>query len=117
MIKCGICGAAYRRKHANAGSKYEKIVWICETYNTLGKSACASQQIPEDVLLEKTAAIGGLDNIAEILVPDRFRLTFILKDGARHETEWRHRSRSESWTDEMKQQAAERAKKGGTYNG
>jgi len=117
MIRCGTCGAAYRRKHASAGSKYEKIVWICATFNTLGKSECDSQQIPEDILMEKVAEVGGLDKVAGIIVPEHNRLLFTLKDGSTVETEWRHRSRSESWTDEMKRQAAEHAKRGGAKNG
>jgi len=116
MIRCGQCGAAYRRKHAAAGSKYEKIVWICATFNTLGKSECASQQIPEDILWEKIAEAGGLENISGIIVPDHFRITFNMKDGTTIEKEWRHRSRSESWTDEMKRQAGEHAKRGGARN-
>jgi DNA invertase Pin-like site-specific DNA recombinase len=117
LVKCGKCGATYRRKHAAAGSKYEKIVWICATFNTLGKSDCDSQQIPEDILLAKVKEGGGLERIKEILVPEHNRITFILKDGSTIETEWRHRSRSESWTDEMKKQAAEKAKKGGAQHG
>jgi hypothetical protein len=81
LIRCGKCGASYRRKHAAAGSKYEKIVWICATFNTLGKADCDSQQIPEDILLAKIAEVGGLAQIAEILVPEHNRLAFILKDG------------------------------------
>ncbi|MDR1805586.1 MAG: recombinase family protein [Clostridium sp.] len=117
LIRCGKCGAAYRRKHAAAGSKYEKIVWICATFNTLGKAECDSQQIPEDILMAKIEELGGLERISEIIVPDRFRLAFIMKDGSTVETEWRHRSRRESWTDEMKRQAAEHTKKGGAKNG
>ena len=33
MIRCGICGAAYRRKINGAGTKYARPVWICDTYN------------------------------------------------------------------------------------
>ena len=113
MIRCGKCGAGYRRKHAAAGSKYEKIVWICSTFNSLGKTECDSQQIPEDILWEKVHEIGGLAQVAEITVPDHNRLLFRLKDGSTAETEWHHRSRRESWTDEMKQQARETALKGG----
>ena len=109
MIKCGICGANYYRKHAAAGSKYEKIVWICQTYNELGKDVCTSQQIPEDILLEKIEAVGGLDAISGIKVPGKFRLTFLFKDGSERTVGWRHPSRSESWTPEMKQQARERS--------
>ena len=117
MIRCGKCGAPYRRKHAAAGSKYEKIVWICDTFNTLGKSECTSQQIPEDILWEKIGEVGGLDGLAEIIVPDRFYLIFNLKDGTTRDVEWRHRSRSESWTDEMKNAARENTRKRGDRRG
>jgi hypothetical protein len=78
----------------------------------LGKSECDSQQIPEDILIEKINEVGGLDKIKEIIVPDRFRLTFIMKDGSTVEAEWRHRSRRESWTNEMKRQAADHGARG-----
>jgi len=103
LIKCGKCGGSYRRKHANAGSKYEKIVWICETFNSKGKSACDSQQIPENILDDKVAEMGGLNCISSILVPEKHRLVFTMKDGTQQETVWQNRSRSESWTAEMRQ--------------
>jgi len=49
--------------------------------------------------------------VAEIIVPGHNRLTFNMKDGSTVETEWRHRSRRESWTYEMKEAAAEKARK------
>jgi hypothetical protein len=111
LIKCGICGGHYRRKHAAAGSKYEKIVWICGTFNAYGKSECGSQQIPEDILDTKVAEIGGLATIAEIIVPGHNRLRFILKNDDVNEVTWVHPSRSQSWTDEMKAQAAANARR------
>jgi len=81
IIKCGICGSGYRRKHAAAGSKYEKLVWICATFNTLGKEHCAAQQIPEDILLTKAEEAGGLEDLQEVQMPGPFALTFICKDG------------------------------------
>jgi hypothetical protein len=113
LVRCGKCGAPYRRKHAAAGRKYERIVWDCTTYNTLGKSACNSQQVPEDILLDKIAEVSGWGRIAEITVPEHFCLTFSMKDGTVQETGWQHRSRSESWTDEMKEQARQNARKRG----
>ncbi len=114
-IRCGKCGATYKRKHAAAGSKYEKIVWICTTFDTLGKTECDSQQIPEDILDAKVAEVGGLEYISEIRVPDKNRLTFILKTGGIQEVEWAHPSRRQSWTPEMREAARhkslERSKK------
>jgi DNA invertase Pin-like site-specific DNA recombinase len=110
MIRCGNCGANYRRKHTAAGTKYEKIVWICATFNTMGKAACPSQQIPEDILMAKISEVGGLDNIKEIIIPGHNRLTFIMKDGSTVETEWQHRSRRESWTSAMRAAAGQKTK-------
>ncbi len=108
LIKCGKCGAAFRRKYNNAGTKYEKAVWICDTYNSKGKSACASKQIPEDILLAKVAEVSGAKNIAEILAPEHNRLIITLRDGRRVDTEWQSPSRRESWTPEMREAARRR---------
>jgi DNA invertase Pin-like site-specific DNA recombinase len=109
LIKCGICGAGYRRKHAAAGTKYEKIVWICDTFNTRGKDACPSQQIPEDILQAKVEEAGGLDAVAEIRVPGKNLLFILYKDGSSREIPWQNPSRAQSWAPEMKQAAREKS--------
>jgi DNA invertase Pin-like site-specific DNA recombinase len=109
LIRCGKCGAAYKRKHAAAGSKYEKIVWICTAFDTLGKAECDSQQIPEDILEAKIAEVGGLALIAEIRAPGQNRLNFILKDGTTQELAWAHPSRRQSWTPEMREAARQKS--------
>ena len=108
LIRCGKCGAYYRRKHNNAGSKYEKIVWICDTFNTLGKGECDAQQIPEAILEEKAAEAGGLDGIAGIIATERNALEFILKDGQKVQTGWENPSRRHSWTPEMREAARQK---------
>jgi len=108
LIRCGKCGAPYRRKHANAGGKYEKIVWICDTFNVLGKAVCDSQQIPDDILEAKVAEAGGVGNISQIQVPGHYCLAFTLKDDSSVEVKWSHPSRSQSWTPEMKEAARQR---------
>jgi DNA invertase Pin-like site-specific DNA recombinase len=114
MIRCGVCGKNYRRKHTLAGTKYEKIVWICSSFNSRGKSACPSQQIPENILMSKTAEILGLTafdetefkaEITEIRVPEHSKLVFIFRDGHAVPAEWQNHSRRDSWTEEMKQAA------------
>jgi len=111
-IRCGICGGGYRRKHAAAGSKYEKIVWICKTFNTLGRAHCTAQQIPDNILRAKLGDAGGLEGLREILVPGPNRLTFHYNDGRRVELAWQHPSRRESWTPEMREQARQNALRG-----
>lgn len=103
-ILCGQCGSYYRRKVNNAGTRYEKAVWICSTYNSLGRTACHSQQIPEDVL-------GSLvpRNFVKILVPAEYTLSIKTSDGETVETKWQHKSRKDSWTREMKIQARQKS--------
>ena len=117
LIRCGFCGGYFRRKIANAGSKYAKPVWICNTFNTYGKDICSAQQIPEKILMEKTSEVLGtadwdretlLSYISEIWVPEHNLLMYVFRDGHTEEVAWQNPSRRESWSDEMKQTARER---------
>ena len=108
LIRCGKCGSPYKRKHTAAGTKYEKIVWICPTFDTLGKTECGSQQIPENILWDKAKEAGGLDVIAQIMVPDKNQLSFIYEDGTVLDVQWQNPSRRESWTPEMRERARQK---------
>jgi len=119
-IICAKCGHHYHRKHNNAGTKYEKIVWICSTFNIQGKAACSSQQIPENILCTKAAEALELpefdetvfaEKISEIRVPSHNHLTFVFSVGHHVEIGWHNPSRRNSWTAEMKQVARERQNK------
>lgn len=115
MIHCKCCGKYYRRKTTRTG-----IVWICHTYNTKGKAYCpTAKQIPENTLFEtccKILSINEFDEytfkskITSIIVPEPNKLTFIFYDGHKVDTVWYDRSRSESWTDEMRQNTGERSR-------
>jgi len=116
-IKCGICGANYRHKITAIGTKYEKAVWICATYNTYGKDECDSQQIPEDILKSKTAEVLCRPefeeeifnyHISEIHVPGHNRLVFVLANGEEKEITWENSSRRNSWTPEMRETERQR---------
>ena len=109
IIKCGICGASFRRKHAAAGTKYEKIVWICYTFNTRGKEACPSRQIPENILAAKTEEAGGLDGLKQIIAVGPGALSFLYNDGRQVNLSWQHPSRRESWSPDMRQAAREKS--------
>jgi hypothetical protein len=101
-IVCGQCGKNYRRKITNPGTKYERVVWICSTFNSRGKTACHSQQIPEDVLQELVDV-----EFDRIRIPESNVLIIVTPDGSEVERRWRHKSRSESWTDEMRRAASD----------
>ena len=114
-IRCGICGANYRQK-TTASQK----AWCCSTFVTLGKAFCGSKQIPDNILKKEAAASIGLEqyspevfstNIGEIRIPDAGLLVFVFTDGHEVVRTWENRSRSESWTNEMREQARSRSMK------
>ena len=116
MIVCGICGKGYRRKVTRTGP-----VWICSTFNVYGKSAYPSKQIPEGVLERAAAEALGMDafdvdtlrnKITAIRAKNGNDLVFCFKDGSERTVHWADRSRSESWTPEMRVAAREFALKG-----
>ena len=49
-IECGICGKNYIHKINNAGTKYAKPMWACNTYLKGGKYDCSSRSIFNYVL-------------------------------------------------------------------
>ena len=115
MIYCPLCGKNYRRK-----TTHGKRSWQCGTFLALGKAYCHTKQIPEDTLMSITASVLGMAEfdgdafhrlIERIEVPAFNHLVYIFKDGRREERIWQDRSRRESWTDEMKKQASEHAKR------
>ncbi len=105
LIVCSGCGTHYRRKVTHTGP-----VWICPTYNQRGKAACPSKAIPEPVL-ESLTADTALGDLTAIRVENGNRLVFCFKDGSESVKRWQDRSRAESWTDEMKETARQRALK------
>lgn len=117
ILQCGICGCHYKHYRTNA-KKYDKSVWACPSYYAMGKDICPAQQIPEDILIEKTIDVLSvpalnretlLKRVRQIIVPAHNRLRYILQDGTEIEVVWQHRSRRESWTPEMREKARQRA--------
>ena len=107
LIECGCCGKHYRRKVTKA-----RPVWICPTFNTLGKDACPSKQIPEDTLYRLAAEVLETDDfdtlpgkITAVRAENENKLTFFMADGEEIVKRWQDRSRRESWTPEMKEAA------------
>jgi len=120
LIKCGCCGKSYRRKTTATG-----IVWICSTYNRKGKKYCpTAKQIPEEKLINACCEVLGVSSItsellksevSQIIIPKPNQLKFKFLDGSERTIIWHDRSRSESWTAEMRaatgQKTRERSKK------
>lgn len=111
IIVCSHCGKHYRRKVTHGA-----VMWICPTYNSKGKDYCSSKQIPEEKLYEMTADI-NLADVVCITAEDGNNVRILLKDGNEVTQHWQDRSRSESWTMEMKEQARQKALEGRKHNG
>lgn len=112
-IKCNNCGKNYKRKIYN-----KKIYWMCQTYAEEGKNVCSSKQIPEEILMSKVCEALGINDFSEsvfnerikqIVVPENGLLTFVFHDGNKITLKWKNKSRSESWNEEKRQTARERA--------
>ena len=106
LLVCDVCGKNYRRKTIKTG-----IVWVCGTFNSLGKAACASKQIPEETLKKVTSNVLGQKELKESVLRKRIKSILVCNDNILvfrffDETEvirkWEDRSRSQSWTEEMK---------------
>lgn len=135
MIWCGKCGKSFKRKHNGNGKTHCKPVWICRSYAMMGKQYCDSHQIPESILIQKTCEVLDIPKFDEtlfhgcvnkILVPEKYTLLYVFRDGTEKRVEWQYPSRRESWTPEMKEKArqqtlarhaVERKKKKGERNG
>ena len=100
-IVCGICGKHYKRITVPSGHK-----WCCSTFFKRGKAACPSRPIPEYILDELTA---GLEFETISVLPNN---TVEIKCGDHTVCKsWHYPSRSESWTDEMREKARQKAKR------
>lgn len=116
-LVCAGCGKHYRRKITKTGP-----VWICATFNTWGKSACPSKQIPESTLISTAEeVIGSMDafpgKITEVRVENGNQLIFLHSDGTQTVKRWQDRSRADSWTEEMKEAARRRERERSRTNG
>ena len=110
LLVCGICGKHYRRKETAAGA-----VWICPTYNSMGKAACPSKRIPESVLIDTATSIDDnletfMGKITAVRAEKENTLVFCFRDGTESVKRWQDRSRADSWTEEMKNAAAQKAR-------
>lgn len=108
-IRCTICGKNYRRKKTK-----HNILWCCHTFNTMGKEHCSSKMIPEETLKKAAASVIGLDSFDETAFENQIAridacpgnlLRFVFRNGLVTERTWQDRSRSESWTEDMRELA------------
>ena len=117
MLVCSSCGKHYRRKVTKTGP-----VWICTTFNTMGKAYCPSKQIPEITLISVAEeVVGSMDafpgDITEIRVENGNQLVFLYSDGKERVKRWQDRSRAVSWTEEKKSAARRKELERGNADG
>lgn len=121
LLICGNCGKRYKFKKSKYHSKYE-----CITYNDLGKDYCASKSVPEETLIKIANELMNTSSFDEgkfrllvnyIIVNDGNLLVIHFTDGTTKNVYWKNRSRSESWTPEMKEQARRRNYERGEKHG
>ena len=127
MVICGKCGKPFKYVKSHGLTRL-----ACPTYYEQGKEFCPCRKIPEDALLwvagrvlkgvgrgrpksapemddlDESAFRAAVDHIT-VFYPDR--LVFHMKDGRKLRRKWKAESRSNSWTPEMRLQAAEHARK------
>jgi DNA invertase Pin-like site-specific DNA recombinase len=104
-VICGLCGKHCRHKITNSYP-----MWICGTYVGLGKDACPAKAVPESVVDGFVEEFGGTERISRVTVFGGNRLVFTLADGTEAERLWKDRSRSESWTPEMRKAAGDKTR-------
>lgn len=112
-IRCAGCGKNYRRK-----TTPYRIVWCCTTFNSRGKKYCqTSKMIPEETLKTVCAAALGLAEFDAEIFKEQIMcidacpgnlLRFHFCDGSEKNLPWQDRSRSESWTPEMREAARQK---------
>ena len=113
LIRCGLCGSTYKRVTCRG-----KHFWNCTTFQTKGKAECLAKKIPAETLEALACEVLG----TEILDPDMVRskitmiraeknnvVVFCMDDGSEIVKRWKDRSRAESWSPEMREQARQRA--------
>jgi DNA invertase Pin-like site-specific DNA recombinase len=108
MMRCGTCGRAYVRKATPS-----KHIWKCSLSVTKGKEVCASKQVPDSQIIKASNHILNRTEFDENyfkskvesieVMPERI-LVFNLKDGTSKDYKW-NASRSESWSEDMREQA------------
>lgn len=113
IIKCSCCGATFQHKV----TRYSKL-WICKTYNTKGKAFCMeSKQIDDGRLRDAISEFFGWDDFNEtkfkakvnhIIAKPNNELELHLNDGTVESIHWKDRSRSESWTPEMREKVRQK---------
>lgn len=112
LMKCGACGANFNRKKTPV-----RVFWRCARNLGMRDGHCSMKGIPEETLEDLCVEVLQLtqfdpdeakEQIQEIVIPGANEVLFRLKDGTTVLKTWQDRSRSESWTPEMRAEVGRR---------
>lgn len=115
MLLCPKCGINY-----SCISNRGNVSYNCTTFIHNGKKYCHGKKIPLEILKCETASVLGMadfdekvfrERVSHIIVSEPNHLVYVFKDGHEVERIWKDKSRSESWTLEMREQAHQRVMK------
>lgn len=116
MIVCRECGGKYCRRTNNG-----KYSFLCRNRINRNTVTCTNKQIPEYELYRMSTEVLGLKEFkneffkAKIEFLEAFSdnsVVFHFKGGEEKRMTWKYKSRSESWTKEMKEKAKTYARRG-----
>lgn len=110
MVRCGCCGSRCRRKNTHGVVK-----WWCNTFDRKGKQYCPdAKALPEETLIKAVCDVLETDSFDEEFLREKIdyiepcsgnMIHFHMRDGSSRKYTWKDRSRSASWTIEMKEAA------------
>ncbi len=112
MIRCPHCGQNFTWVTSN-----HTPGWVCPTYYREGKAYCESKKIPDETLKNTICHMQGwkqYDNdlfhrlVDYMVAEDKNEIAFYFHDGQVKNETWKDRSRSESWTPEMRAKVGEK---------
>lgn len=111
-VICGCCGRHYTRQLWNTSEVGKKRpTWVCTGKKAEKYRRCDAKNIPEEKLMEASAAVLGIpefdediffDRVEFIMVRGKHELAFSMKNGTGIVQHWEHTAQRASWTAERK---------------
>ena len=111
-VICGCCGRHYTRQLWNTSEVGRKRpTWVCTGKKAEKYRRCDAKNIPEEKLMEASAAVLGIpefdediffERVESITVKGKHELFFSMKNGTEIVQQWEHTAQKASWTAERK---------------
>lgn len=111
-VICGCCGRHYTRQLWNTSEVGRKRpTWVCTRKKAEKYRRCDAKNIPEEKLMEASAAVLGIpefdediffERVESITVKGKHELFFSMKNGTEIVQHWEHTAQKASWTAERK---------------